>query len=101
MILLAVATVAFGLLVVAWILYPLAMWFRGRGSASRAPEGEPVERVVVVVATRDDPAFALERVRNLRAVVASPDAAADAGVRERRGRAVRGGTAEGRIRRSL
>lgn len=41
------------------------------------------------------------RVRDLRAVVASPDAAADAVVRERRGRAVRGGTAQGRLRRSL
>ena len=67
MILLVVASVAFGLLAIAWIVYPLAMWLRGRGSASRAPEGEPVERVVVLVATRDDPAFALERVRNLRA----------------------------------
>jgi cellulose synthase/poly-beta-1,6-N-acetylglucosamine synthase-like glycosyltransferase len=68
MILLTVAGVAFGLLALAWGAYPLAMWVRARsGRAPRTPEGEPVERVVVVVATRDDPAFALERVRNLRA----------------------------------
>src|SRR5574339_554285 len=68
MILLAIAGVAFGLLALAWVAYPLAMWARSRsGLAARSPEGEPVEHVVVLVATRDDPAFALERVRNLRA----------------------------------
>jgi cellulose synthase/poly-beta-1,6-N-acetylglucosamine synthase-like glycosyltransferase len=68
MILLAIAGVAFGLLALAWVAYPLAMWARSRGGlATRPPEGEAVERVVVLVATRDDPAFALERVRNLRA----------------------------------
>src|SRR5688572_9131137 len=68
MILLAVAAVAFALLVLAWILYPLAMWLRARGGHSAStPGGDHRERVVVLVATRDDPAFALERVRNLRA----------------------------------
>lgn len=68
MILLAVAAVAFALLVLAWILYPLAMWLRARGGRSaRLLPADYKERVVVLVATRDDPAFALERVRNLRA----------------------------------
>ena len=38
---------------------------RSPGHASRRQTA--TERVVVLVATRDDPAFALERVRNLRA----------------------------------
>ena len=68
MILLAVAAVAFALLVLAWVLYPLAMWSRARGRRSNSvPIVDHKERVVVLVATRDDPAFALERVRNLRA----------------------------------
>ena len=68
MILLAIAAVAFALLVVAWVLYPLAMWLRARSGRARSPQGmDHQERVVVLVATRDDPAFALERVRNLRA----------------------------------
>ena len=68
MILLAVAAVAFALLAVAWILYPLAMWLRARGDRlGSTPVTDHKERVVVLVATRDDPAFALERVRNLRA----------------------------------
>jgi cellulose synthase/poly-beta-1,6-N-acetylglucosamine synthase-like glycosyltransferase len=68
MILPVVAAVAFSLLALAWIAYPLAMWLRARGGRPTASlEGQTTERVVVVVATRDDPAFALERVRNLRA----------------------------------
>ncbi len=68
MILLAIAMVAFGLLALAWVVYPAAMWLRVRSrSTATAWKGEPTESVSVVVATRDDPAFALDRVRNLRA----------------------------------
>lgn len=68
MILFAFAMVAFGLLVLAWVVYPAAMWLRARSrSTATALSGEANEHVSVVVATRDDPAFALERVRNLRA----------------------------------
>lgn len=65
MILVVVAAVAFGLLVLVWGVYPAAMWVRSRGFQS--PDGgQPREHVAVVVATRDDPAFAVDRVRNLR-----------------------------------
>ena len=70
MILFAIALVAFGLLALAWIVYPAAMWLRGGGRkrwGATIAEREPTERVTVVVATRDDPGFALERVRNLHA----------------------------------
>ena len=70
MILLAIAAVTFGLLGLAWIAYPAAMWLRGGGRrrlSATAAEYEPTERVTVIVATRDDPGFALERVRNLHA----------------------------------
>ena len=70
MILLAIAAVAFGLLTLAWIVYPAAMWLRGggrRGLTASTAEPEPNERVTIIVATRDDPGFALERVRNLHA----------------------------------
>jgi biofilm PGA synthesis N-glycosyltransferase PgaC len=44
------------------------MWLRARRLMRAVPQDKPpTEKVVVVVATRDDPAFALERVRNLRA----------------------------------
>jgi cellulose synthase/poly-beta-1,6-N-acetylglucosamine synthase-like glycosyltransferase len=66
MILLAVAATAFGLLALAWLVYPAIMWLRGRGRTSLPrTEDAAKERVTVVVATRDDPAFAVERVRNL------------------------------------
>ena len=68
MTLISIAAIAFGLLALAWLAYPVAMWLRARrraiGSGIEAPA---TERVVVVVATRDDPVFAVERVRNLRA----------------------------------
>jgi cellulose synthase/poly-beta-1,6-N-acetylglucosamine synthase-like glycosyltransferase len=68
MLLIAVAAAAFGLLALAWLAYPAAMWLRARRLAPGGNTGAaPTERVAVVVATRDDPAFALERVRNLRA----------------------------------
>jgi cellulose synthase/poly-beta-1,6-N-acetylglucosamine synthase-like glycosyltransferase len=68
MTLIAIAAVAFGLLALAWLAYPAAMWLRATARASATGiESPPTERVVVVVATRDDPAFAVERVRNLRA----------------------------------
>lgn len=68
MILFAIAMVAFGLLALAWVVYPAAMWLRARSnSTGSALSGEPIEDVAVVVATRDDPVFALDRVRNLRA----------------------------------
>ena len=67
MILIAVAAAAFGLLVLAWLVYPALMWRRARGARpGRALDVEPQEKVAVVVATRDDPAFAVERVSNLR-----------------------------------
>lgn len=70
MILFAIAAVAFGLLALAWVVYPAAMWLRGGGRrrmTATASEIRPIEPVTVVVATRDDPGFALERVRNLHA----------------------------------
>jgi cellulose synthase/poly-beta-1,6-N-acetylglucosamine synthase-like glycosyltransferase len=67
MILLVISAVAFGLLVLAWLVYPALMWLRGRHALSATVSTpEPRDRVTVVVATRDDPAFAVERVRNLR-----------------------------------
>ena len=68
MTLIAIAAVAFGLLVLAWLVYPAAMWFRARGRSNQGRQGaQPTERVAVVVATRDDPSFAVDRVRNLLA----------------------------------
>ena len=68
MTLIAIASVAFGLLALAWLAYPAVMWLRARSRAA-GPEiaSSPTDRVVVVVATRDEPVFAVERVRNLRA----------------------------------
>lgn len=61
------AIVAFTLIGLAWIAYPLVMRWRGQGVlAATVDPREPVERACVVVATRDDPRFAVERVRNLR-----------------------------------
>jgi cellulose synthase/poly-beta-1,6-N-acetylglucosamine synthase-like glycosyltransferase len=61
-----IAVVALGLLVLAWLVYPAAMWLRARRAVpAEERHGPPSERVAVVVATRDDPAFAVERVRNL------------------------------------
>lgn len=66
MALIALAVVALGLLVLAWLVYPAAMWLRARRAMpAEERHGPPTERVAVVVATRDDPAFAVERVRNL------------------------------------
>jgi cellulose synthase/poly-beta-1,6-N-acetylglucosamine synthase-like glycosyltransferase len=69
MILLAVAAAAFGLLALAWGAYPLLMRWRARRSRARphGPFSELRRQVAVVVATRDDPSFAVARVRNLRA----------------------------------
>src|SRR5688572_19183469 len=68
MTLISIAAIAFGLLALAWLAYPAAMWLRARRRAMGSGiESPATERVVVVVATRDDPVFAVERVRNLRA----------------------------------
>jgi cellulose synthase/poly-beta-1,6-N-acetylglucosamine synthase-like glycosyltransferase len=67
MALIAIAAVSFSLLALAWVAYPVAMRLRARGRVGSHASALPVERVSVVVATRDDPAFAVERVRNLRA----------------------------------
>lgn len=68
MILLTVAALAFGLLALAWGVYPALMWLRARRATSHAASGDGTdERVAVIVATRDDPGFAVERVRNLLA----------------------------------
>jgi cellulose synthase/poly-beta-1,6-N-acetylglucosamine synthase-like glycosyltransferase len=68
MILLVITASAFALLALAWLAYPAAMWLRaGRRSTLPPVRSTPTERVAVIVATRDDPAYALERVRNLRA----------------------------------
>lgn len=67
-ILLTIAVASFALIGLAWIGYPAAMWLRGRRRLSATPPGYvPSERACVVVATRDAPAFAVARVRNLRA----------------------------------
>lgn len=66
MTLLVVAALAFGLVALAWIVYPLAMWTRTPRTASgTGPSREPIDRVVVVVATRDAPDLVVARVRNL------------------------------------
>lgn len=66
MILIWVSATAFGLLALAWLVYPAVMWLRGRRTVTATPvSGEAREKVAVVVATRDAPAFAVERVRNL------------------------------------
>ena len=68
MTLIAISAVAFGLLALAWVAYPAAMWLRARGRAAGTESAlAPTEQVVVVVRTRNDPVFAVERVRNLRA----------------------------------
>ncbi len=68
MILLITAAVAFSLLVLAWVIYPAAMRLRAGSTRAEAVEtGGPDERVAVILATRDDPAFAVTRVQNLRA----------------------------------
>lgn len=67
MTLIAIAAVALGVLVFAWLIYPAAMWLRAPRQAGGAAVAPATERVVVVVATRDDPVYAVERVRNLRA----------------------------------
>ena len=67
MTLIAIAAVAFGLLALAWLAYPAAMWLRARNGSAVSQLGHAwTDRVAVVVATRDDPVFAVERVRNLR-----------------------------------
>ena len=74
MALIAIAAVAFGLLVLAWLVYPAAMWLRARGRTLQGgQDAKPTERVAVVVATRDDPAFAVDRVRNLLTTAYPPD----------------------------
>ena len=67
MILLLITLVAFSLLVVAWVLYPAVMRLRAGSHPAALQLGQPTERVTVIVATRDDPSFALARVQNLRA----------------------------------
>ena len=67
MILLLIAAVAFSLLVLAWIVYPAVM--RLRAGALGADVAQPAaagEKVAVILATRDDPSFAVARVNNLR-----------------------------------
>jgi cellulose synthase/poly-beta-1,6-N-acetylglucosamine synthase-like glycosyltransferase len=68
MILLYIALVSFSLLVLAWVVYPAVMRLRAGSGRMKGPETvPPVERVAVIVATRDDPSFALARVKNLLA----------------------------------
>ena len=63
-----IAAISFGLVALAWVLYPAAMWLRSSGrKVPAARNSPPTERVAVIVATRDDPAFALARILNLRA----------------------------------
>jgi poly-beta-1,6-N-acetyl-D-glucosamine synthase len=66
MLLIAIAAATLGLVAVAWLVYPGAMWLRSRGLQPSGDATDQRERVAVVVATRDDPMFAVERVRNLR-----------------------------------
>lgn len=65
MILLTLAGISFGLIALTWLVYPMAMWVRGRGSDPGPAASGHRDRVVVVVATRDEPAAALARTRNL------------------------------------
>ena len=68
MTLFVISAISFGLVALAWVLYPAAMWLRSLGVKVPATrDSPPTERVAVIVATRDDPAFALARVLNLRA----------------------------------
>lgn len=68
MILLLIALVMFSLLLLAWGVYPAVMRLRANAHpVAESAAGQPTERVSVVVVTRDDPAFALARVQNLRA----------------------------------
>ena len=67
MTLFVIVAISFGLLALAWLLYPAYMWLRSLRLKRSVPKSQPTERVVVIVATRDDPAVALARVRNLRA----------------------------------
>jgi cellulose synthase/poly-beta-1,6-N-acetylglucosamine synthase-like glycosyltransferase len=68
MILLVIATVAFSLLLLAWVLYPAVMRLRaGSPRTAAVNAGQATEGVAVIVATRDHPAYALARVQNLRA----------------------------------
>jgi len=67
MTLFVIAATSFGLVALAWVLYPAAMWLRSfTPRAAQTPNGQAGERVTVIVATRDDPSFALARARNLR-----------------------------------
>ena len=66
MMLLISAAVAFGILALTWIVYPAVMWVRARGLPAPVAGESLTERVAVIVATRDDPALALMRVRSLR-----------------------------------
>lgn len=67
MILLVVAGACFGIVLLAWGVYPALMWLRARRGAPAVAAGMPRDIACVVVATRDAPAAALARVRNLRA----------------------------------
>jgi len=64
--LLVIVAMAFGLLALAWVVYPAVMWARGRRWESPEDRGTPDARLCAVIATRDDPAYAAARVRNLR-----------------------------------
>jgi cellulose synthase/poly-beta-1,6-N-acetylglucosamine synthase-like glycosyltransferase len=67
--LLIVAAIAFGLIALPWVVYPLAMWARSIGTSEPGDRAaEPTDRVCVVVATRDHPAAAVARVQNLRSL---------------------------------
>ena len=66
MILLLVSGLAFGLLILTWVVYPLVMWLRSR----HAPESSAAlnvahDRVWVVIATRDHPSAAITRIQNI------------------------------------
>jgi cellulose synthase/poly-beta-1,6-N-acetylglucosamine synthase-like glycosyltransferase len=67
-ILLLIVLVSWGLVFVAWVVYPAAMWASSRRfRPSLTSSATPVERIAVVIATRDDPAVAAARAHNLRA----------------------------------
>lgn len=68
-----VAVVCIGLPVIAWLVYPAAMWLAARiignpaQAASESRGGSRAESVAVVIATRDDPAVVVARVEDILA----------------------------------
>ncbi len=65
MALLLTTALTFGLVVLAWGVYPVVMWVRARKAGEFATGGLPVARVCAVIATRDDPSIAADRVGSL------------------------------------